>query len=66
MATPAAWPLAEPLDDYLREVVLTLRQATEQGMRKVHERPDEAARAISECREILDVIMHGDVQEWVG
>jgi hypothetical protein len=61
-----AWPLAAPLDDYLREVVTTLRQATDQGMRKVHQAPVDAAHDIEECRSILQVIMTGNVADWVG
>jgi hypothetical protein len=61
-----AWPLAEPLDGYLREVVQTLRDATERGMRQVGDTPAEVERTIAECQEILEVIMEGDVQAWFG
>jgi hypothetical protein len=61
-----AWPLAEPLDAYLREVVQTLREATERGMRRVGETPAEVERTIAECQDILAVIMEGDVQDWFG
>ena len=64
--TPVAWPLAEGLDAYLNQVVVTLREATERGIRKVHERPVEAERTIGECMEILDVILAGEVEAWVG
>jgi hypothetical protein len=63
--TDPAWPLAEPLDDYLREVVVTLRQATNRGIRSVGERPADAERIIGECQEILAVIMTGDVRGWL-
>jgi hypothetical protein len=61
-----AWPLAEPLDAYLREIVQTLHQASEQGIRNVTARPAAGDRALTDCTEILDVILHGDVQEWLG
>ena len=64
--TPEAWPLAAPLDDYLREVVVNLRQATDRGIRNVRERPDEATQTIHVCEDIIQVIMAGDVQNWVG
>jgi hypothetical protein len=66
VSTQAAWPLAEPLDGYLREVVQTLREATERGMRRVGDTPAEVERTIAECQEILAVIMQGDVQAWFG
>jgi hypothetical protein len=64
--TDSPWSLAEPLDGYLREVVLSLRQATEQGIRKVHDQPAEAQQSIDACREMLEVIMAGDVRAWVA
>jgi hypothetical protein len=63
---PASWPRAQPLDDYLREVVQSLRQVTDRGIRKVHDHPDDAQHAIEDCEEILAVIMAGDVQSWLG
>jgi hypothetical protein len=62
----SAWPLAEPLDDYLREVVQTLRQATDQGIRKLSDDPAGAERALADCADTLDVILAGDVLAWIG
>jgi hypothetical protein len=64
--TPTAWPLAEPLDDYLLQVVQTLKQATSQGMRHLDDSPSVVTRTIEECQSMLEVIMQGDVQAWVG
>ncbi|GAC1313273.1 MAG: hypothetical protein NVSMB2_00900 [Chloroflexota bacterium] len=58
-------PLAEPLDEYLREVVRTLQTAVNQGMRRAPDDPQAATRQISDCQEIIDVIMSGHVHEWV-
>ena len=58
-------PLAQPLDDYLREVVQTLHQAVTQGMRHAAEDRGSATRQLSDCRDILSVIMAGDVKEWL-
>jgi hypothetical protein len=65
-APPAGWPLAAPLDDYLREMVTNLRQLTDQGLRKVHDQPAEAERSLRACQEILDVILSGDVHAWLS
>jgi hypothetical protein len=58
--------LAAPLDDYLREVVQTLHAAVSQGMRRAAEDPWAADGQIRDCAEILDVIMAGDVNTWLG
>jgi DNA-binding FadR family transcriptional regulator len=58
--------LAEPLDDYLREVVQTLHAAVRQGMRHAADDPQAADPRIADCTEILDVIMAGDVNTWLG
>jgi hypothetical protein len=62
---PAPTPIAEPLDDYLRQVVLTLQAAVTQGMRRAAESPSAAAPQIADCRDILSVIMSGKVTEWI-
>jgi DNA-binding FadR family transcriptional regulator len=61
-----ATTLAEPLDDYLREVVQTLHAAVSQGMRHAADDPQAADPRIADCAEILDVIMAGDVTTWLG
>ncbi len=58
--------LAEPLDDYLREVVQTLQAAVNQGMRRAADDPKAATPQIADCEEIIGVIMAGDVKEWLG
>jgi hypothetical protein len=59
-------PLAQPLDDYLREVVQTLHAAVNQGMRRAADDPHTASPQIADCEEILRVIMAGDVKDWLG
>ena len=58
--------IAQPLDDYLREVVQTLHTAVNQGMRRAADDPKAATPQITDCAEILGVIMAGDVKEWLG
>ena len=59
-------PIAEPLDDYLREVVQTLHTAVNQGMRRAADDPRAATPQIADCEDILTVIMAGNVKEWLG
>ena len=62
----APTPIAQPLDDYLREVVQTLHAAVTQGMRRAADDPGAARPQIADCEEILEVIMAGDVTEWIS
>jgi hypothetical protein len=59
-------PITDPLDSYLLEVVRTLQTAVAQGMRNVRDHPDVTQKNVSDCEEILDVIMEGNVQEWTS
>jgi hypothetical protein len=58
--------LSESLDEYLRAVVATLYTAVDTGMKNVADAPEVTDKVIADCDEILDVIMAGDVKEWVG
>jgi len=53
------------LDEHLMEVVRALHGAVKQG---VSHKDDTKImdKAIGDCKEILDVIMKGDVQEWLN
>jgi hypothetical protein len=62
---PSAWPAAAALDDYLREVVVTLKQVVDQGIRHIQDEPASTDASIADCVEMLGVIMQGDVAEWV-
>lgn len=59
-------PIAEPLDDYLREVVQTLHTAVSQGMRRAADDPKAATPQIQDVTEIITVIMQGDIKEWLS
>ena len=59
-------PIAEPLDDYLREVVQTLHAAVNQGMRRAADDPQGASKPLADAEEIIRIIMAGDVKEWIG
>jgi hypothetical protein len=59
-------PIAEPLDDYLREVVHSLQAAVTQGMRRAADDPQAATAQIADCEDILSVIMSGKVTEWIS
>ena len=62
---PQAAPNAEKLDEQLLEVVRALHGAVKQGVSHSNE-PQVMDKAITDCKEILDVIMAGKVQEWLN
>jgi hypothetical protein len=66
--TPPIEPtdIAVPLDDYLMQVVQTLHTAVNQGMRRLSDDPQGATKQVEDCEEIIDIIMAGNVKEWIG
>ena len=58
---PEAVPETEKLDEHLQEVVRALHGAVKKGITD----PKAADKALHDCKEILDVIMEGKVEEWV-
>jgi hypothetical protein len=53
------------LDEHLMEVVRALHGAVKQGVSH-NDDPKFMDKAIGDCKEILDVIMKGDVKEWLN
>ena len=62
---PEPVPNTEKLDEHLLEVVRALHGAVKQGVSHT----DDAKivdKAITDCKEILDEIMAGQVKEWLN
>ena len=55
----------EALDEHLMEVVRALHGAVKQGMSHKDD-PKLMDQAIKDSKEILDVIMAGNVKEWLN
>ena len=62
---PQAVTNTEEMDQHLLEVVRALHGAVKQGVSHSND-PKVMDQAISDCKEILDVIMKGDVKEWLN
>ena len=62
---PETAPNTEKLDDHLLEVVRALHGAVKQGVSHTDD-PKIVDQAIEDCKEILDVIMLGQVKEWLN
>jgi hypothetical protein len=60
-----AAPDTEKLDEHLLEIVRALHGAVKRGISHSYD-PNVVDNAIRDCREILDVIMAGNVSEWVN
>ena len=63
MMEPA--PNTEKLDEHLLEVVRALQGAVKQGVSHSDD-PVLMNKSIQDCKEILDVIMDGNVSEWLN
>lgn len=62
---PQAAPNIEKLDEHLLEVVRALHGAVKQGVS--HSDDSRVVdNAIEDCKEILNVIMAGNVSEWLN
>ena len=62
---PQAAPGTEKLDEHLQEVVRALQGAVKQGVSHVND-AKVMDKAIADSKEILDVIMAGEVKEWLN
>jgi len=62
---PEAVRNIEKLDEHLLEVVQALHGAVKRGIPNVKD-SKISDKAIHDCKEILDVIMEGKVQEWLN
>lgn len=62
---PQAVTNIKRLDEHLLEVVRALYGAVKQGVSHSND-PKFMDNAIGDCKEILDVIMAGNVSEWLN
>jgi hypothetical protein len=60
-----AAPNTEKLDEHLLDVVRALHGAVKQGVSHSND-PKVMDNAIRDCKEILGVVMAGNVSEWLN
>jgi hypothetical protein len=58
-------PNTDKMDEHLLEVVRALHGAVKQGVSHAND-SKVMDQAIKDCKEILDVIMAGNVKEWLN
>jgi hypothetical protein len=62
---PQTAPNTDKMDEHLLEVVRALHGAVKQGVSHAND-TKVMDQAIKDCKEILDVIMAGNVKEWLN
>jgi len=59
-------PDPRALDEHLQEMVLALHAAVKGAMPHVKDDPARVDQALRDCAEILEVVLDGNVAEWLG
>jgi hypothetical protein len=59
-------PNTDALDEHMKEMVQALHAAVNRAMPHVKNDPALVDRALEDCREILEVVLDGDVAEWLA
>lgn len=59
-------PNTQALDASMEELVRALHAAVKGAQPHLHDDPTLVDRAIRDCREILDVVLEGNVAAWLG
>jgi hypothetical protein len=57
---------AHALDQFLHDIVRALHTAVDRGTAAARSDPAETDRALADCQEMIDLVMAGQVEEWVG
>jgi flagellar hook-basal body complex protein FliE len=59
-------PNTDALDQQFKEFIQALKGAVNSAMPHLKDDPKVVDKAITDCKEILDVVMEGDVKEWLS
>jgi hypothetical protein len=55
----------QDLDEYLNQMVRVLHAAVRRAMSHLNDDPVLVDQALRDCKEILDVVLEGNVSEWL-
>jgi hypothetical protein len=61
-----AAPNTDALDQQFKEFIQALKGAVNSAMPHLKDDPKVVDKAITDCKEILDVVMEGNVKEWLS
>ena len=56
----------EALDQQFKEFIQGLKKAVGAGIPHLKDDPKIGDQSIADCKEILDVVMEGNVKEWLA
>ena len=59
-------PNTEALDQQFKEFIQALQKAVSTAMPHLKDDPKIVDQAITDCKELLDVVLEGNVTEWVS
>lgn len=59
-------PFTHALDEFLRDIVRALHKAVDRGIAGLKGDQGETDRALADSKEMIDTVMAGKVEEWVG
>jgi len=59
-------PNTEALDQQFKEFIQALKSAVSSALPHLKDDPKVVDQAITDCKEILDVVMEGNVKEWLS
>jgi hypothetical protein len=56
----------QALDEHLKEMILALHAAVSRALPHVNDDPALVDQALHDCEDILEVVLEGNVVEWLG
>ena len=59
-------PNTDALDQQFKEFIQGLRGAVSSALPHLKDDPKIVDKAIEDCKELLDVVMEGNVKEWLS
>lgn len=59
-------PNTDALDEQFKEFIQALKSAVSSAMPHLKDDPKTVDKALTDCKEILDVVMEGNVKEWLA
>ena len=59
-------PNTQALDEHMKEMVLALHAAVNRAMPHLKDDPKLVDQALRDCEEIMDVVLEGNVSEWLA
>ena len=61
-----AAPNTDALDQQFQEFIPAIKKAVGTGIPHLKDDPKTVEQSIADCKEILDVVMEGNVKEWLS